>query len=94
MILGNMAYWRMMLHCPILLYDDMFGSHLWYFGCIPSHGFMILKLHCSILYIDDELLLTDAYGVDHVWFMIVIDDYHGIFEVFGLGYKCLICYLM
>lgn len=24
------------------------------------------------------MLLTDAYGADHIWCMIVIDDYHGI----------------
>jgi len=60
----------------ILSYDD---SHLWCCGCIPSHKLMILKLHCSILHIDDELMLLDAYGVDHIWCMIVSNDYHDIF---------------
>ena len=68
----------MMVHCPILLYDDMLGLHLCCCCFIPGHRLMILKLHCLILHIEDELLLTDAYGMNHIWCTIVPDDYHGI----------------
>jgi len=30
------------------------------------------------------VLLTNSYGADHMWCMIVIDDYHRIIEVFIL----------
>lgn len=53
-----------------------------------------MKLHFSILHIDDKFLLTYAYGADHVWCIIVIDEYHGLIEVLDLSYKCLIYHFM
>jgi len=40
------------------------------------------------------MVLSYAHGTHHIWCMIVVDDYHGLFGVFGLDYECIIYHLM
>jgi len=40
------------------------------------------------------MLLTDSYGADHIWCMIVDDDYHGLVQMFSLCYKFHVYHLM
>jgi len=65
MILGNKAYFNVVEEwCfTAICYDGMIGSHLCYWCCIFGHRLMILKLHCLILHIDDDLLLCSL-----LWF--------------------------
>ena len=40
--------------------------------------FIYWELMMDIYWLLDWMLLTNAYGADHIWCMIVADDYHGL----------------
>ena len=56
----------------------------------------LIDTSCYLLLVGQEngiagyrllMLLTDAYGADHIWCMIVADDYHGVVQIVGLYIK-------
>jgi len=76
------------------LYGKYYVSYLVTGWWCTSYIALSCKLMMKMCMLWFMLLLTNDYRVDPIWCMIVVDDYHGLIEVFCFGYKFHICLLM
>jgi len=74
--------------------------HCWHYNRRPwymkflifldPHSCLMMDIYRPLIF----MLLIDADGGDHIWCMIVADDYHGLVYIVGPCYKCHVYHLM
>jgi len=59
-------------------------------NCLIQVALLMINIYMLLIL----MLLTYADGVDHIWCMIVYDDYHGLVYIVDPCYKCHVYQLM